>query len=194
MTKFELYFNLGLQHITDFQGFDHMLFLLALCTTYQFADWRKWLLAVTLFTVGHSVTLFIAGMGYLSVNADWIEFFIPVTIFISALLNLKKPGKSNGLGLRPILAGIFGLIHGFGFSNYFKMVFAEESSPLAAVSFFTVGIEAGQLLIVLSIFLISWALINGLKIKQRDWELLITGGVVALSFYLMTQTFPLELF
>jgi hypothetical protein len=194
MSKFELYFNLGISHITDFQGFDHMLFLLALCTTYQFADWRKWLLAVTLFTVGHSATLFISGMNYLEVSAEWIEFLIPVTIFISGLLNLRKPAKNKGGYIRPILAGVFGLIHGFGFSNYFKMVFADETSPFSAVGYFTIGIEAGQLLIVLGIFIISWALVQGLKVKQRDWELFVTGGVVALSLFLMTETFPTQIF
>ncbi|MCH8554080.1 MAG: HupE/UreJ family protein [Schleiferiaceae bacterium] len=190
MDKWELFMRLGFDHITDFEGFDHMLFLLALCAVYQLADWRRWLLAITFFTIGHSLTLFISGMDYLTVNADWIEFLIPVTIFMTGVSNLTKMGQNRLSKLRPILAGIFGLIHGFGFSNYFRMVMIGEDSALSAILYFTLGIEIGQVLIVLIILVLAWALFNAFSVKMRDWNLFVTGIVTGLSVVMMVETFP----
>jgi hydrogenase/urease accessory protein HupE len=191
MSQFEFFARLGFSHITDFDGFDHMLFLLALCAVYQFVDWRRWFWAITFFAIGHSATLLISGMGWISVNADWIEFLIPVTILVTAIGNLLKPGKKEVGWRKPILAGIFGLIHGFGFSNFFKMAIEDADSPFLSVLYFTAGIELGQLAIVAIIFLTGWSLTTGLKVKQRDWVLVVSGAVLGLSLLMLTEAWPL---
>jgi hypothetical protein len=191
MNQFEFFARLGFGHITDFNGYDHMLFLLALCAIYQLSDWKRWFWAITFFAIGHSATLFISGMGWLAVDADWIEFLIPVTILITALTNILKPTKKDIGWQKPILAGLFGLIHGFGFSNFFKLAIEDSDNPALSVLYFTFGIELGQLAIVAVIFVVAWALINGLRVKQRDWTLVVSGGVLGLSVVMMAENWPL---
>src|SRR5690606_11708211 len=100
MNQFQLYFKLGLQHILDLQGFDHILFIVALCAVYLLRDWKKILILVTAFTIGHSITLALATMQLVRINSELIEFLIPVTIAITALFNVLKPKPSNGRGIQ----------------------------------------------------------------------------------------------
>ena len=85
MNEFALYFTLGREHIIDWQGIDHILFVMALCVRYQFADWRKLLVLITAFTIGHSVTLALSVFNLIHFSTKWIEFLIPVTIVITAI-------------------------------------------------------------------------------------------------------------
>ena len=80
MQDFPLYFELGWQHILDWQGYDHILFITALCGVYLLYDWKKVLILVTAFTVGHSITLALSVFNLISIQTSWIEFFIPITI------------------------------------------------------------------------------------------------------------------
>jgi hypothetical protein len=91
MSEFRLYFDLGRDHILDYKnGYDHILFVIALCALYILRDWKRVLILVTAFTIGHSITLALATLGIIQVNAGWIEFLIPLTIFITAVSNLVK--------------------------------------------------------------------------------------------------------
>ncbi len=85
---FPTYFQLGFEHITDLNGYDHMLFLLALCAAYRYSEWKKILVLVTAFTVGHSITLALSVLNIIPVNGAWIEFLIPITILATAIKNL----------------------------------------------------------------------------------------------------------
>ena len=86
---------MGVEHITDLNGYDHMLYLLALVAWANLADaWRVVILA-TAFTLGHSITLLLAGMGWVHADGAWIEFLIPVTITATALWNLRR-GQDKG--------------------------------------------------------------------------------------------------
>lgn len=131
MSTFRLYFQLGIEHILDLQGFDHMLFIIALCALYTLRDWRKVLLLVTAFTLGHSITLALATLGVFRVNSSWVEFLIPVTILITAATNIfrKQPGFSSGkLYLNYAYAAAFGLVHGLGFSGYLRSLLGRSGS------------------------------------------------------------------
>jgi hypothetical protein len=149
MSEFLTYVTLGLRHITDPTGADHILFILALAAIYGWRDWRRIAWVVTAFTVGHSLTLAFAVTGLLRVPAALIEFLIPLTIVLTALENLvvrdRIAGGWHGR-YRPVLAGVFGLVHGAGFANYLQSLFVDRLAvPLVG---FNVGIEFGQLLVL----------------------------------------------
>ncbi len=149
MSEFLVFAGMGFQHITDLDGADHILFLLALSAIYRFRDWREAAWVVTAFTVGHSVTLGLAVTGVLDLPEKLIEFLIPVTIVATAVENLVVRDRAGAplKGLyRPVFAGVFGLVHGAGFANYLRALFMDDIAvPLLG---FNVGIEVGQLAVL----------------------------------------------
>lgn len=189
MSSFELYFKLGLEHILDINGFDHILFVLALCAVYVARDWKKILILVTAFTIGHSLTLALATFDVVNVRSDVIEFLIPVTIAITALVTLFKPKPSNSKGnsLNYFFAGFFGLIHGLGFSNYLKELLGKEASIWQPLLAFNIGLEAGQIIIVAA-FLLATSLLNLAGVNRRDWTLIVSAFVLGVACMLMLET------
>lgn len=188
MQDFWLYFELGWQHILDWQGYDHILFVLALCGIYTIKDWKKVLLLVTAFTIGHSITLALSVLNIVRVNASVIEFLIPVTILITALSNIisKKP-KAKGIRLKYFLALIFGLIHGMGFSNYLKSLLGKSSNIVAELFAFNIGLEFGQVIIVLAALLLSFILVWIVKIKLWDWTFFLSSAIFGISFIMAAE-------
>ena len=161
MQDFSLYFELGWQHILDWQGYDHILFVTALCGVFLLNDWKKVLILVTAFTIGHSITLALSIFNKILIPSIWIEFLIPVTIFITAFINIvtKKISK-NRFNPTYLLALLFGLIHGMGFSNYLKSLMGKSNNVVGELLAFNLGLEFGQIIIVLSVLLISFLMIN----------------------------------
>ena len=153
MSDIATYIELGFRHITDLKGADHILFLLALAAIYRFRDWRECLWVATAFTVGHSLTLALAVTNVLNIRPAVIEFLIPITIVATTLENLlaRDSGKASGTRrYRPVLAGVFGLVHGAGFANYLRSLFVEDIAlPLFG---FNVGIELGQICVLVLTF------------------------------------------
>ncbi|MGB4397820.1 MAG: HupE/UreJ family protein [Daejeonella sp.] len=188
MGQFELYFQLGITHILDLAGFDHILFVVVLCSLYPPAQWKKILLLVTAFTIGHSVTLALATLKLINVNGALVEFLIPLTIAITAISNIRKPKVANGLQLNYLFAFFFGLIHGLGFSNYLKALLGNEASILNPLFAFNIGLEAGQLVIVASFLILSLLPLIWLKVKQRDWTIVISSIVLGMSLMMMIET------
>jgi hypothetical protein len=186
VNTFELYFNLGLNHILDIAGIDHILFVLVLCAPFTAQDWRRVLIMVTSFTLGHSITLALATLSLIQVDADWIEFLIPVTIALSALINIYQPsaGKRN-FSWHYIFGALFGLIHGLGFSNYLKSLLSKESDLMEPLFAFNVGLEAGQLVIVISYFILLFILQKAFKVKQRDASLVLSSLILGISIMFM---------
>ncbi len=88
MSVFELYLRLGIDHIANLAGYDHILFIVALSIVYPLKQWRKLLILVTAFTIGHSTTLALATLNIIRIPTGIIEFLIPVTIFFTALANI----------------------------------------------------------------------------------------------------------
>lgn len=191
MQDFPLYFQLGWQHILDWQGYDHILFVIALCGTYMIADWKKVLILVTAFTVGHSITLALSIFKIIHVNTPLIEFLIPVTILITALSNItSKRQKPKGQKFKYTIALFFGLIHGLGFSNYLKSLLGKSSSITAELFAFNVGLEFGQILIVAAILMISFVLIWIVKIKRWDYNFFLSSAIFGISFVMAAERFP----
>lgn len=195
LSEFSTYLQLGWQHIADINAYDHIIFIIALCATYLISEWKKVLVLVTAFTIGHSVTLILAALGLIVFNRSVIEFLIPVTILLTSIYNLfdNKSGDvkdtfARKTNIKYLLAMGFGLIHGMGFSNYFRSLLGKEESIVKPLFAFNVGIELGQLLIVAIIFAITWILYRLVHMKQREWILFISGVTAGISIILMMET------
>ena len=169
MSEFLAFVELGFRHIVDVAALDHTLFLLALAAIYRPADWRDALWVVSAFTVGHSVTLALAVSDALPVDQGVVEFLIPVTIVATAVENVVVRDRArvpNARRYRPVLAGLFGLVHGAGFAGYLKSLFvADIAVPLVG---FNVGIELGQI-VVLVIIAVALAALDALLARVRRW-------------------------
>ncbi len=192
MNDFKLYFEIGYKHIADLSGLDHILFVMALCLRYQFADWRKLLILVTAFTIGHSITLALSVFNIVDYSMKWIEFLIPVTILITAVSNVfvKKFVFKSKFPLIYFLALFFGLIHGLGFSSYLKSLLGSEKNVVWQLLAFNVGLEAGQLLIVTAVLLICFIFVNILKANRREYLLYVTGGIFAIALQMAIERIP----
>lgn len=192
MSDFNLYFTLGRQHIADFRGLDHILFITALCIRYQFSDWKQLLVLVTAFTIGHSVTLALSALNFLKFPSRWIEFLIPVTILITGISNLyiKKFTFKTKFPAIYFLALFFGLIHGLGFSYYLKGLLGRGSGIFRQLLAFNLGLEAGQLFIVAIILIISLLCLNVLKFNRREFILFLSGGIIVAALQMTLQRLP----
>jgi hypothetical protein len=190
MGQFQLYFQLGIQHILDLKGFDHILFVVALCAIYVTRDWKKILILVTAFTIGHSITLALATLKLVKVNSDWIEFLIPVTIAVTAVSNIFSPKPSSGRGIQInyIFALFFGLIHGLGFSNYLRSLLGKEASIFQPLLAFNLGLEVGQLVIVTITVVVAGLLVGLVGVNRKDWALVISSIVLGMAVMMMIDT------
>ncbi|OGX82212.1 HupE / UreJ protein [Hymenobacter lapidarius] len=193
MSVFQTYLELGFLHICTPRAADHLTFLLALCAPYVLADWRRVLVLVTSFTVGHSLTLALATLGIVAFNRTLIEALIPVTIIVTALANLRATNRV----LRPrepvlaaapnALALVFGLIHGLGFSNYLQSLLGNNSRPVLELFAFNVGVELGQVLVVVLILLLGLVLLQAARVARRDWLLTTSGAALGIATVLLVQ-------
>ncbi|MCS4435934.1 HupE/UreJ family protein [Aquiflexum gelatinilyticum] len=190
MGQFQLYFQLGIQHILDIKGFDHILFVVALCAIYVTRDWKKILILVTSFTIGHSITLALATLKLVKVNSDWIEFLIPVTIAVTAVSNIFSPKPSSGRGIQInyVFALFFGLIHGLGFSNYLRSLLGKEASIFQPLLAFNLGLEVGQLVIVTITVVVAGLLVGIVGVNRKDWALVISSIVLGMAIMMMIDT------
>lgn len=182
------YLELGFRHIADLNGYDHILFIIALCAIYQLKEWRKILILVTAFTIGHSVTLALAALKVVKISSEVIEFLIPLTIVLTAIYNvIRKSESKSSLISYYIVALLFGLIHGLGFSNYFRALLGQERDITMPLLSFNIGLELGQLIIVAVILVINYFMLNTLKVKQREWNLFISGAAAGIAFIMMIE-------
>ncbi|MBT8234375.1 MAG: HupE/UreJ family protein [Bacteroidia bacterium] len=164
---FSSYFKLGLEHILDPNGLDHVLFILVLTIPFLLKDWKKVVLLATAFTLGHSLTLALAALDIVNVNSQWVEISIAITILLTALLNiLQNENLTNKM--RYSTAAIFGLIHGLGFSNFFKTILGKDELILPLFAF-NIGVEAAQIIIVLATLILGYILVEKGKLKQKYW-------------------------
>jgi hypothetical protein len=189
MSEFQLYFGLGRDHILDYaNGYDHILFVIALCALYISRDWKHVLILITAFTIGHSITLALSTLKIVTVKVELIEFLIPLTIFITAVSNLFK--NENNISYRPMqmnyfYATFFGLIHGLGFSNYLRSILGKDKSILTQLLAFNLGLEFGQLIIVVLFMSTCFILVDLFGLNRRDWKMVISSAVAGIALILM---------
>lgn len=189
MDNFVLYFQMGLNHVLDFSAYDHILFLIVLAVVYSFNQWKKALWLITFFTIGHTITLGLAAYNVINVKIELVEFLIPVTIFITGLVNVVRANKaSTGKEkLNLFLALFFGLVHGLGFSNYFRLMIGKEEDKLMPLLEFALGIEASQVIIVLGILVIGTLLQSFFRVSKRDWVLVCSSIVIGFVIPMMIE-------
>jgi hypothetical protein len=189
MSEFSLYFGLGKEHILDYlNGYDHILFVLALCAVYSVHDWKKILILVTAFTIGHSITLALATLEIISVKAELIEFFIPLTIFITAIGNLFRTEKSinqSNVQLNYLFALFFGLIHGLGFSNFLRSLLGKDQSIISQLLAFNLGLELGQIIVVVLFLAVSFILVDLIKVSRRDLKMVLSSAIAGIALVLL---------
>ena len=191
MSEFGLYYGLGLDHILDVRGYDHILFVVVLCALYQFSDWKKVLTLVTAFTIGHSITLALATLKIISFSPDLIEFLIPVTIVFTAISNLftgDSAIKDGKAWKNYLYAGFFGLIHGLGFSNYLRALLEQDESIVLQLFAFNVGLEIGQLVIVAIYMTISFAVVSIAGVTRRDWKMIVSSAAGGIALMLLLDS------
>jgi hypothetical protein len=192
MNNFILFFSTGIEHITDINGADHILFVTALCLRYVPRDWKKLLVLITAFTIGHSITLALSTLNIISFSRNWMEFLIAATILITAINNLtvKDFTHHTRYPLIYFYALLFGLIHGMGFSLLLKSMLGRDESIVVELTAFNLGLEIGQLLIVAIVLLTSFIFVTLFKINRREYILFFSGAVSALSVQIMLERFP----
>ncbi len=191
MNNFSIYFKIGFEHIANFGAFDHLLFMAALTLRYQFNDWKKLLILVTAFTIGHTITLTLAVLDIIVFDAQWIEFLIVATIAITAFSNLFERSSiyKSKFPLIYWFALFFGLIHGLGFSNDLKMIIGNNGLALKLFAA-NVGIETAQIIFVIILLLIQLICTNLLKINKREYLVFVSGIILGIALYIAIMRNP----
>ena len=191
MSLFNLYFQLGINHILDFESYDHILFITTLIAVYYLKQWRQILVLVTAFTIGHATTLVLSTLNIINVNPAIVEFLIPVTIIVTAISNIVTKTSSvinkKLYYTKYAISVIFGLIHGLGFSSYLKSMLSASDDMIMPLFAFNLGIETGQFIVVGIILTISLLFLNKLKVSQREWNLFISGIGFGVAFILAIE-------
>lgn len=193
MDQFWFYTQLGLGHVLDIHAYDHILFFAALVIPYFFKDWKRVLGLVTLFTIGHTLTLLLAVYEVIAIDAGYVEFLIPVTIFITALYNVftaSNQRSNQKVSLVYFSSLFFGLIHGLGFSNYFRQIVAGQEAKLVKSLAFALGVELSQVLVGFIVLFAAVMFQNIFRIKHRDWILVLSAIVAGITIPMLAETFP----
>ena len=172
---------LGLFHVLDIRALDHLFFLLALSISFRFKHWKKALLTISFFTLAHTITLFVAAYNQLPINYDLIEILIPITILITAVINILYQNKKQ---LSYATAFFFGLIHGFGFSSGFRMLFGRVTNKSALLLEFAVGIELAQIILILVVLTVNYLVLDMLKINKNVWIKIVSSLIIIASVLL----------
>ena len=192
MQDLGFYFEIGWQHILAWDALDHLLFVLALSAIYLIGNWKQVLVLITAFTIGHSLTLALSIYNIVSINDKWVEFLIPCTIIVTAALNLlEKNYQPKSLRLNYFLALFFGLIHGLGFANAIRFMLAKDQSIGWSLFSFNIGLEAGQIVVVAAILMVSFLLVNKAGLKRKWWVWALSIVALSIGFKMAWERLPL---
>jgi hypothetical protein len=192
MQDLGFYFIMGWHHIIAWDALDHILFVLALSAIYLLGNWKQVLVLVTAFTIGHSLTLALSVYDIIRVNSTWVEFLIPCTIIATALFNFfQKDYNPGSLRLNYFLALFFGLIHGLGFANAIRFMMAKDQTIGWSLFGFNIGLEAGQIVVVLSILLLSYFVVNLARLKRKWWVWTLSAVAFCVAIKMAWERWPL---
>lgn len=192
MSDFWLLVELGFSHVWDWQGYDHLLFLAALCLPFSARQWKPLLWLITCFTIGHSLSLILVSHEVLEVSSTWIEFLIPVSIAATAVYNMiyaqRVWVRSNRLVIWVTL--FFGLVHGFGFAGYFELIRDVEQPLWSSLLFFALGIEGAQIVLGTLMLLLSFVVLNVFDRNRRDWILVVSSVIIGILLPIIIERWP----
>ncbi|MCH2218339.1 MAG: HupE/UreJ family protein [Flavobacteriales bacterium] len=191
MSNFITHVELGFKHVLDFNGYDHILFLIVLAVIFSFSQWKKVLLMITFFTVGHTFTLGLATYQIVTIKETVIEFLIPITILITAVVNILKFSINSSKRKKTNLffALFFGLIHGLGFSNFLRVTLGRSEDKLIPMLEFALGIELAQIVIVLSVLILGTVLIHFFRVSKRDWVVITSAIVIGITIPIIRDSY-----
>ena len=191
MSDFSFYFRFGWEHIISRDALDHQLFILALAAIYTIKDWKQVLILVTAFTIGHSITLFLSVKELVTISSRWVEFLIPCTIVFTAITNLfQKKFTPKSIRINYFLALFFGLIHGLGFANNIRMALANDQSLGWGLFGFNLGLEAGQIIVVLLILGLAYFVLNVIKANRREWVIFASACAFSIGLITAIERWP----
>lgn len=191
MSDFSMYFTEGWKHIISPDALDHILFIVVLGAVYSFKYWKQVLILVTAFTIGHSLTLALSTYNIISIPSNWVEFFIPCTIALTALYNLffHQPNKGN-IQLNYLIALVFGLVHGLGFANTIRFMLASDQQIAVPLLSFNLGLEAGQILVVMILLSVHALFTRENTARQKIWVYSLSIFTFILGTYLAIDRIP----
>ena len=191
MKDFIFYFKIGWFHIMSMAATDHLFFIAVLAIIYSFADWRKVLILVTAFTLGHAITLFMSVLNLISLNSELVEFLIPCTILVTAMVNLflGKEQRASHVMQYGIALG-FGLIHGLGYANYIRMILSADQQLVWGLLSFNLGLEAGQIVVVCLVLLTVWLSTRMHAKAHLQWIRIVSAAVLLFALKLAIERFP----
>lgn len=190
MSSFNSYLRLGFEHILNIEALDHVIFIIVLLAAHRPRHWLKMLIAVSLFGIGHSISLTLASFDFVSIDSQLIEFLIPLTILFTAILNLSKFGPNPESKGKYWISILFGIIHGLGFSNYYEMLVMGENRYWSALLPFNLGIELGQILIFAGFLVIMFLGQVVMNLKNRDWNIFFSGLGFGLALVMLLKNLP----
>ena len=192
MSEFWIYFEIGLRHVLDLSAYDHVLFLIALTVPYAFKDWKRLLLLVSIFTIGHTLALLLSVFGVIIIKGNLVEFLIPITILIVAFFNLFTAGKSSkneSISVVVFITLFFGIIHGLGFASYFKSLLGgSPQSKLLPLSEFALGIEAAQIIVVFVVLILTYIVQTFFRFSKRDWTLVMSSFIIGVVLPMIIES------
>lgn len=192
MSEFWIYFEIGMRHVLDIRAYDHVLFLIALTVPYAFKDWKRVLILISIFTIGHTLALILSVFGVVIVKANLIEFLIPITILVTAVFHLFTAGKSSkneSISIIGFITLFFGIIHGLGFASYFNSILGGSTSDkLLPLLEFALGIEAAQIIVVFVVLILSYIVQTFFRFSKRDWTLVMSAFVIGVVLPMIIES------
>lgn len=192
MSEFWIFFEKGLRHILNLFAYDHILFLIALTVPYAFKDWKRLLLLVSVFTLGHTLALLLSVFGIIIIKGNFTEFLIPITILIVAVFNLFTAGKSaktESISIIGFITLFFGIIHGLGFAGYFQSLLGGNAKPkLLPVLEISLGIESAQIIVIFIVLILSYIVQTFFRFSKRDWTLVMSAFVIGVVLPMIIES------
>jgi hypothetical protein len=192
MSDFLIYFEIGMRHVLDIRAYDHVLFLIALTVPYAFKDWKRVLILISIFTIGHTLALMLSVFGVVIIKVNLVEFLIPITILTTAAFHLFTAGKSSkneSISIIGFITLFFGIIHGLGFANYFKTILSGSASDkLLPLLEFATGIEAAQIIVVFVVLVLSYIVQTFFRFSRRDWTLVMSSFVIGVVLPMIVES------
>lgn len=191
MQDFLFYLNLGWEHIISLDALDHQLFILVLIAIHSYKDWKRILILITAFTIGHSISLALSVFDIVKISSNWVEFLIPLTIAHTSLDNIFfRKNQNHLMKMNYYLALFFGLIHGMGFANTARIMISQVQDLTIPLLGFNIGLELGQIIVVVAIMILFYLIVTKFGLPKKYWIIGISGITLVWSFYMCLERLP----